>query len=520
MSKVLKSKRTRIVNVSNPLSDILGIGGVDKKIHEIYVGRSPLLSMLAGAPLDNLNPEQEWAFNELKKQYPEINTTLWSVFPHCYFVGQTADTDRRNSDWDYGKLMGGPPSFEFSVRVLQDLQDHHLRKYVLKQSNGNWFISPFKGSHEIMCSFTEGYKELCERVNRSSLDQQPFLENFKRRTGISYPEAKKLASDKDTYWCRYIFDNELLENQVNHISHLPKDTCVHVDQDFYGNISEFLLSKGFSNVITDINETCENIDSRVKLLTKEEINDMNPTVNISNPPYQSPNLNDKKGKGGNNSLYIEFIKDSVNRAPDNGIVIKICPPSALIKSTIFNEPSPTLKTLLREGSLDEIDLTVGDYFSVGTFICSFKWTKGKKQGKVKLTTVDGVEMVDVEDLYYLPPEFTKLERDLFKKIITNKEGQYLNVVRGRKNQECTMERFGYPKVQIGGDGVLGFDMKFYDFMSSQLGLWLLDYIRRHDQMIYHNALTGIHIPKGGFELTEDEQNFIDNGNWVNFSRKE
>ena len=59
MSKVLKSKRTRIVNVSNPLSDILGIGGVDKKIHEIYVGRSPLLSMLAGAPLDNLNPDQE-----------------------------------------------------------------------------------------------------------------------------------------------------------------------------------------------------------------------------------------------------------------------------------------------------------------------------------------------------------------------------------------------------------------------------------------------------------------------------
>jgi hypothetical protein len=247
---------------------------------------------------------------------------------------------------------------------------------------------------------------------------------------------------------------------------------------------------------------------------------MNPTVGLGNPPYQAPNLNDKKGKGGNNSLYIDFIKDSINRAPEGGIVIKICPPSALVKSTIFNQPSPTLKMMLREGSLDEIDLTVGEYFSVGTFICSFKWTKGKKQGKVKLTTADGVEMVDVEDLYYLPPEFTKLERDLFKKITTNKEGQYLNVVRGKKNQECTMERFGYPKVQIGGDGVLGFDMKFYDFMSSQLGLWLLDYIRRHDQMIYHNALTGIHIPKGGFELTEDEQNFIDNGSWVNFSRKE
>jgi len=509
------------ITISNGLTDVLEISGVEKELHQIYVGRCALLSMLAGASLTNLTSEQQWAFDQLKKQYPELDNFSWTVFPHCYFIGQTYSIEERIRNWDYGKLMGGPPSLDFAITATIDLRDKHLHKIIVKQSDGNWFISPFKGSDEILCSFTEGYKELCERVNYHSLEQQPFLENFKRKTGVSYPQAKKLASsNKDTYWCRYIFNNEVLEKIADSLKDFSKDTLIHVDQDFYGNISEFLLSKGFSNVVTDINETCKNIDNRVKLKTKQQIDDMNPTVNIGNPPYQAPNTTEKRGKGGNNSLYIKFIEDSVDRAPDGGIVVKICPPSALTKSTILNQPSSTLKKMLRGGSLDEIDFTVDNYFDVGTFICSFKWTKGKKQGKVKLTTADGVEMVDVEDLYHLPPIFTKLERDLFKKITTNKDGEYLNVVRGKKNQECTMERFGYPKVQIGGNGVLGFDMKFYNFMSSQLGLWLLDYIRRHDQMIYHNVLTGIHVPEGGFKLTEDEQNFIDNGSWINFSRKE
>ena len=32
--------------------------------------------------------------------------------------------------------------------------------------------------------------------------------------------------------------------------------------------------------------------------------------------------------------------------------------------------------------------------------------------------------------------------------------------------------------------------------------------------------SGIHIPEGGFQLTEEEQNHIDNNHWVNFSEKE
>ena len=57
-------------------------------------------------------------------------------------------------------------------------------------------------------------------------------------------------------------------------------------------------------------------------------------------------------------------------------------------------------------------------------------------------------------------------------------------------------------------------------MTSKLGLWLLDYVSRHDVMIYHNLLTGIRVPKDGFDLTDEENNFINSGKWLNFSSKD
>ena len=240
---------------------------------------------------------------------------------------------------------------------------------------------------------------------------------------------------------------------------------------------------------------------------------------IGNPPYQSPNLTGKKGKGGNNSLYIQFIEQAIELCEDGGRISLITPPAGIIKSTIFKQPTPTLQKMVRSGSLDSIDLTVGKHFKVGSHISRWTFTKGKSQGQVEIKYDDCVEHVNIESLYYLPPKSDKIERDLYNKIINNVDGEQLTVVRGQKNQDCTMERFGYPKVQIGGSGVLGFERKFYEFMSSSLGLWLLDYVRRHDQMIYHNSLTGIKIPVDGFTLTEEERSFIDDGNWVNFSRK-
>ena len=39
-------------------------------------------------------------------------------------------------------------------------------------------------------------------------------------------------------------------------------------------------------------------------------------------------------------------------------------------------------------------------------------------------------------------------------------------------------------------------------------------------MIYHNLLTGIRVPKDGFDLTDEENTFINSGKWLNFSSKD
>ena len=245
-------------------------------------------------------------------------------------------------------------------------------------------------------------------------------------------------------------------------------------------------------------------------------------VVLGNSPFQSENKTGKKGKGGNNSLYIKFIDICVKQVKSNGgIVALITPPAGLVKSTELGKPTKTLSQMLQVGSLTKLDLTTNKHFKdVGTPISSWTFLKGVYQDKVNVIGDYGSYQSDVKDIYFLPPTFEKIELELYKKIVSNKEGERLVVVRGKKNQPCTMARFGYPKVQYGGDQELGFDEKFYSFFSSRLGLWLLDYIRRHEQMIYHNALTGIMIPEGGFVLTEEENKFLKSRKWINHSKKE
>ena len=245
-------------------------------------------------------------------------------------------------------------------------------------------------------------------------------------------------------------------------------------------------------------------------------------VIIGNSPFQSENKTGKKGKGGNNSLYLDFIDICVKQVKsDGGIVSLITPPAGLVKSTMLGKPTKTLSQMLQVGSLSKLDLTTNKHFKdVGTPISSWTFLKGVYQDKVDVIGDYGPYQSDIKDIYFLPPTFDKIELELYQKIVSNKEGEELKVVRGKKNQPCTMARFGYPKVQYGGDQELGFDEKFYQFFTSRLGLWLLDYIRRHEQMIYHNALTGIIIPEGGFVLTKEEDEFLKSRKWINHSKKE
>ena len=107
-----------------------------------------------------------------------------------------------------------------------------------------------------------------------------------------------------------------------------------------------------------------------------------------------------------------------------------------------------------------------------TFIITRKGEQEKLyssyKDKVNVIGDYGSYQSNVKDIYFLPPTFDKIELELYKKIVSNKEGERLVVVRGKKNQPCTMARFGYPKVQYGGDQELGFDEKFYQFFTSKV----------------------------------------------------
>ena len=265
-------------------------------------------------------------------------------------------------------------------------------------------------------------------------------------------------------------------------------------------------------------------------LTYSQYENMKFDVTLTNPPYQSENKTGKKGTGGNNALYPRMVKNTIDRVKDGGIVLQITPPAGLLKSTEFGKPSNLLKKIIDEGSLVKIDLTIKQrYFShIGSAICSWIFIKGGKQEKVEVISEKDNFFDELQDLYYLGVsanrDFKKIEHEIYKKIISNNDGDVLEVVRGKKisSKECTMARKGYPKIQKGGHSdpkqVLGFDMKFHDFMTSQLGLWLINYISRHDMMIYHNLLSGIKIPKNGFNLTDEEKVFIDSEKWVNFDK--
>jgi len=249
-------------------------------------------------------------------------------------------------------------------------------------------------------------------------------------------------------------------------------------------------------------------------------------VVITNPPFNAPKDKTKKGKNGKNTLYIDFIDLGHSLLKKDGRMVYVTPPSALTKSTILNEPTPTLQNLMRFGAVTSIDYTTSSYFpTVGSPICSWVYLNGKKQEKVKIThtnsEIDG--LYDPQDIYYLPQSIkSKVEYDLYNKIITNKVGEPLEVIRSDRKRvlDGTIHTFGYPKVQLGGDGRINFYKKDYEFLTSKLGLWLLDYLRRVDSQMSQRQLHGIRIPPEGFSLTEEEKSFIDNGQWYNFSKKE
>ncbi len=290
--------------------------------------------------------------------------------------------------------------------------------------------------------------------------------------------------------------------------------------EYHDTFKEYLCKQGF--YVVDIEYNKNPRFSSKKLILSES---MKFDVVITNPPFNNPKNKTKKGKNGNNTLYIPFIKLGKSVLKSGGVMKYINPPSALTKSTILNQPSPTLSDLMRDGSVENIDYTTESYFpSIGSPICSWTYVDGKKQGKVtiKHPTEDVNGEYDIKDVYYFPHSLEKIEYDLYRKIVDNQDGEPLEVIRSDKKRvlDGTLHTFGYPKVQLGGEGRINFHKKDYPFLSSKLALWLFDYLRRIDGQLSQRQLNGIKIPVNGFDLTDEEMLFLNNGKWRNFSKKD
>jgi len=277
--------------------------------------------------------------------------------------------------------------------------------------------------------------------------------------------------------------------------------------------------------------TIKQIDAKINVTTDlQELVDkgMKFDVIIGNPPYNRERNSNNKAKNSNNSLYIDFINMGVELLKSGGVMSLITPPSALTKGTTVNRPTKTLNLLTSTGNLRSIDYTVRDkhFSTVGNPICRWVYKKGERQGDITIVHEDndisGVR--PVSDIYYLPDSVSKknkpnfIEFNLYRKIVTNKEGRSLHVIRSDKRLKLdgTICTFGYPNVTLGGgEGRLNYKAEDHEFLVSNLGLWFLDYLRRTDQQLSHLQLNGIIVPEGGYVLTDEESEFIENGNWKN-----
>lgn len=244
-------------------------------------------------------------------------------------------------------------------------------------------------------------------------------------------------------------------------------------------------------------------------------------VIVGNPPYQPPKKKEGKGPSGDNGLYLKFIDKALILVEDGGHIAFVNPPAGLTKTTVKGKYTATMKSILAKGHLVALNLDARAKFgNIGSQICYWILKSGDKQDSVTLTSGGESHQIPVSELTYLPPQFNKVEHDLFTKIMSNADGDEVIVTRDVPDKDYTMTRLGYPKIQEGGTQVLGFDKKHHKFLSSQLGLWLIHYISRHDAFIYHKVLTGIKVPKNGFVLTTEEQELLSSQIWPNMSKKE
>src|SRR6056300_1746578 len=274
-------------------------------------------------------------------QFPAyIRGALSGDYPYSFFIGQT-DPARgwviqgeylvRWDDNDYSKCPEKPKLLTY-IDVHPDIEDSEIRKLMRKYG---WVKElseyPGYGAYEMIMHPTVKDIDIGVRqvlVEAKKLDE--YYRDFERKFHKSPVKKKGKVKKREDEMYR-IPDRELLMDMCDDIlTHVEKDAKIYVIKDAHGQICDYLISKGYTNLYTEKSykyfpkgeiAISSGLDV-VTLLTDNQIEKMKKDfdVTLGNPPYQDSKNNDIAS-----NLWSKFWVKALELTKDDGIVSLITP---------------------------------------------------------------------------------------------------------------------------------------------------------------------------------------------------
>ena len=332
-------------------------------------------------------------------QYP-LNMTAaeMGIRPYAFYIGQT-DPARgwkvegaflsRWEDRDYTKASEKPKLLAY-LDVHPDILDHDVRQLMRKYG---WVKQlsdyPGYGSHEMIMhpsvkDWDTGLRQFFIELKKLDEYYKDFEQKFKRS-----PSRKSCKKKEDEMY--RIPDRELLMDMCDDmLKRVEKDAKIYVIQDAHGQICDYLISKGYTNLYTERSykyfpkgeiAVSSGLDV-VTLLMDRQIESMKFDVVIGNPPYQDSTNNDIAS-----NLWSKFWVKALRLTKDDGIVSLITPFSWCSPSQDFKKLSDAYEgdrrlwdTFNRFTSIADVE-NVAQYFNgVGSTFSRVTVYKSESKG--------------------------------------------------------------------------------------------------------------------------------------------
>lgn len=167
-------------------------------------------------------------------------------------------------------------------------------------------------------------------------------------------------------------------------------------------------------------------------------------VVIGNPPFQ-----DGSKGGGQNKIYNQFCKKSINLLKDVGKIYFITPISVLKNSKRF--------TIIGIDGLKIVDFTSNRFFNEGIKLCSW-FIDNTYNGDVKIIHNDGTDCQSKDELIFdyseIDKKFTKIYSSLrsVTNVVSNRMFKHNAIDMSKCRSNVKSEVFKYPIYKLNSDG--------------------------------------------------------------------